>query len=158
MATELTLGQIRNTNLSKLYEKLLKQESLTSFEIKGFYQLSILFINRGNRDVKNFGYKLLLKTAFAEGNLRPIYDASINLGYYPVTEFISRQFEDTNDFIKIMNASFVENFRNDGIYLTEQQNEMIEQFRENNDKTVSVIAPTSYGKSEIKFIINSDFP
>lgn len=156
MATELTLGQIRNTNLSKLYEKLLKQESLTSFEIKGFYQLSILFINRGNRDVKNFGYKLLLKTAFAEGNLRPIYDASINLGYYPVTEFISRQFEDTNDFIKIMNASFVENFRNDGIYLTEQQNEMIEQFRENNDKTVSVIAPTSYGKSELIMNLISD--
>ena len=156
MATELTLGQIRNTKITHFYDKLLKHEPLTDSEIKGLYQLAILFINKGNSDVQNFGYKLLLKTAFHEGNLRPIYDASINLGYYPVTEFISRQFNDTNDFIKIINSSFLENFRNNGIYLTEQQSEMINHFKENNDKTVSVVAPTSYGKSELIMNLISD--
>lgn len=149
MATELTLGQIRNTKISELYDKLIRHDSLTDGEVKCLYQLAIIFMNRGNSDVRNFGYKLLLKSAFHEGNLRPIYDASINLGYYPVTEFISRQFEDANEFIKIMNASFLENFRINEIYLTEQQSEMIIRFKENNDRTVSVIAPTSYGKSEL---------
>lgn len=149
MSNKLSLRQIRDTEIFRIYGKLLKQERLTDSEIRCIYHLAIIFINRGNYDVRNFGYKLLLKTAFHEGNLRPIYDVSINLGYYPVTEFISRQYHDTNDFIKIMNASFLENFKIDSIYLTEQQNEMISQFKENYDKTVAVIAPTSYGKSEL---------
>lgn len=149
MLNNLSLKQIKETEFYRIYDKLLKNEHLTDSEIKCIYHLAIIFTNRGNPDVQKLGYKLLLKTAFYEKNLRPIYDITLNLGYYPVTEFINRQYNDTNDFIKIMNAAFLENYKVNGIYLTEQQSEMINKFKEYYDKTVAVVAPTSYGKSEL---------
>lgn len=146
---ELTLGQLRNTKLSQLYYKLIKNESLSDKEIQIIYQLAIIFLNKGDKHVKKFGYKMLLKASLSKYNYQAIYDISINLGYYPITELINRTFDFSENFITMINSSFLENFNRDGIYYTEQQNEMINLFKENNDKTVTVVAPTSYGKSEL---------
>ncbi len=147
--TNLTLSRIRNTNLLTLYEKLIREEALSVIEIQALYKLSLIFINKGDKHTKKFGYKILLKTAFYDRVNRPIYDVTLNLGYYPITKLIENQYDENSHFINLFISAFLENFKEKEIYLTEQQLKMITEFRDNNDETVSVIAPTSYGKSEL---------
>ena len=150
--TEITLGQIRNTNFLSLYHKLIKEADLSEMEIQALYKLALIFMNKGNIQVKKLGYKILLKTSFYEKNHRPLYDVSLNLGYYPVTKFIDKVEDSNNHFLSLFMSSFLDNYKEDNIYLTEQQKKMINIFEEKNTETLAIIAPTSYGKSQL--IIN----
>ena len=149
---EITLGQIRNTNFLSLYHKLIKEADLSEIEIQGLYKLALIFMNKGNIQVKKLGYKILLKTSFYENNHRPLYDVSLNLGYYPVTKFIDNFEDGNNHFLNLFMSAFLDNYKDGNIYLTEQQKEMINIFEEKNTETLAIIAPTSYGKSQL--IIN----
>ncbi len=96
--TEITLAKIRNTDFISLYQKLIKGTNLSETKIQSLYKLALIFMNRGNIQVKKLGYKILLKTSFYENNNRPLYDVSLNLGYYPITKFIDRGKNSNNHF------------------------------------------------------------
>ncbi|MDX9917801.1 MAG: DEAD/DEAH box helicase [Gudongella sp.] len=147
---ELTIGQIRNTDFLKLYEKLILNEDLAANEIQNLYKLALIFINRGNDIVQRFGYKILLKTSLYEKSYIPLYDISINFGYYPLTKILENIIaSDEDSFIQLLLSSFLENYRSDDIYFTEQQKQLVEGYKDDNNATVAVVAPTSYGKSEL---------
>jgi hypothetical protein len=147
---ELSIGQIRNTDFLKLYEKLILNEDLAASEIQSLYKLALIFLNRGNDIVKRFGYKVLLKTSLYEKSYIPLYDISINFGYYPLTKILENIIaNDVDSFIQLLLSSFLENYRSDDIYFTEQQKQLVEGYKDDNNATVAVVAPTSYGKSEL---------
>ena len=152
---EITLAKLRRTRFFELYKKLIIKSKISDFQLQGLYKLAIIFLNRGDDQVRKLGYKVLLKSSFYENLYRPIYDVSVNLGYYPITKFIDNMSDDNekNHFLNLFLSSFLENFKQKNIYLTEQQEMMIKVFEERNSNTIAVIAPTSYGKSEL--IINS---
>lgn len=49
----------------------------------------------------------------------------------------------------MFNSAFIENFHKGQVYMSEQQYELDNFFTSKNFETVSVIAPTSYGKTEL---------
>ncbi|MFA5374279.1 MAG: DEAD/DEAH box helicase [Dehalococcoidia bacterium] len=70
----------------------------------------------------------------------------------PVTKFIENRYQALSktgdDFSSILTAAYMESFRQDEIYLTSEQKRMI-AFHSERTESLAVIAPTSYGKSQM---------
>jgi superfamily II DNA or RNA helicase len=151
---KITLRDIRKTNFSEIYEKLLKENYLIEEEIAHLLKVGVLFLNCENEDVKKLGYRIILFCSNHTDNYVPLYDAAINLGYIPVAKFIENMPRNAdkfnNSFFKLFTSSFKENFKQDSLYATSQQLDLSINFKESiNNETVAVVAPTSYGKSEL---------
>jgi hypothetical protein len=101
--------------------------------------------------IKNLGYRIILIYCNRFEEYRPLYELSINLGFIPIAKLIesSEKLVDNISFFTEFNAAYIENFHDNSIYKSEQQYEMYEFFEKNNHSTISIIAPTSYGKTEL---------
>lgn len=82
---------------------------------------------------------------------RCIYEIAINKGLYPISRYIEHNLVDKTqkNFYTEWNDAFTEHYIQNDICHSEQQHDLIEFFKSNGDKTLSIIAPTSYGKSEL---------
>ncbi|MFW6311614.1 MAG: DEAD/DEAH box helicase [Nanoarchaeota archaeon] len=151
--SDLTLRQLRNTNFSTLYKKLLTSSSLNNIEKEKILEIAILFLNSSNKTLQELGYRMVLRYSNKFKNYVPLYDVAINKGYIPITKFIENEilideFPKENFFNNYI-ASFEEIFRKEDIYLTKEQYELNTYFEENNKENLAIVAPTSYGKSEL---------
>ena len=81
----------------------------------------------------------------------PLYEIAVNKGLYPVSKFIEKHYIDDSkrNFFTEWNDAFVEQYVSGEICRSEQQNSLVHFFESKKEDTVSVIAPTSYGKSEL---------
>lgn len=154
----LTLARLRNTNFKEIYGKLVVGETKARIEFEKLLALAIIFINnKSNADISRLGYRILVFYCNFTKDYKPLYDVAINEGLIPVVKLIENlekykiKFE--SSFFRSFFSSYSENFKRGNIYLSDQQLELFSFFEENQDKTVSVVAPTSYGKSEL--IINT---
>ena len=70
---------------------------------------------------------------------------------YPISKFIEQRYIDDNrkNFFTEWNDAFTEQYASGDIYQSEQQHSLVNFFDEKKNDTLSVIAPTSYGKSEL---------
>ena len=150
---DLSLRIIRDTDFIKLYNKVIFESEPNYNEKYSFLKLAVMFLNVKNQAVNDLGYRMVLKYSNKFKDFIPLYDVSINKGFIPVSKFIEEKILNSispkesffYDFIK----SFEENFRLNDIYLTEEQYQLNEFFEENNFNNISIVAPTSYGKSEL---------
>lgn len=148
----LRLKEIRKTNIKDLYEKLITNFDLTKQELLALLKLAVIFINENDIDTKKFGYRILLIYSNRYEDYRPLFDISINVGFFPISKYIESIIYENNNqesFINSITSAFMENFRKDKVYLTIQQSKLYTFLEKNNASTVSIVAPTSYGKSEI---------
>jgi len=149
----LTLNRLRNTNFDSLYKKLVVGQSVTEKEYKKLLTLAIIFINELDENIFKLGYRIIVLYCNQTKDYKPLYDVAINKGLYPIVKVIEKNerynWEIEKSFLKLFQSSFGENYKFNEIYLSEQQNDLFTFFNESNEKTVSVIAPTSYGKSEL---------
>lgn len=148
----LTIQDIKKTEFKNLYEKLLLNQDLNQKEIVALLKLAIIFINEKEIYIKNFGYRILLIYSNIYKDYRALFDISINEGFIPVSKYIATSiYEDYQEasFFNLFTSSFMENFKKNNIYLTYQQVAINEFLDKHKNSTVSIIAPTSYGKSEI---------
>lgn len=148
----LTIQDIKKTAFKNLYEKLLLNQELNQKEIIALLKLAIIFINEKEIYIKNFGYRILLIYSNAYKNYKALFDISINEGFIPVSKYIATSiYEDYKEtsFFNLFTSSFMENFKKNNIYLTYQQVEINTFLDKHKDSTISIVAPTSYGKSEI---------
>ncbi|MMZ52190.1 ski2-like helicase [compost metagenome] len=149
----LTLNRLRNTNFNDLFKNLAVGESLTQLEYKKLLSLAIIFINESDPNIFKLGYRIIVFYCNQTKDYKPLYDIALNKGLYPIVKTIeknenySSQIEES--FFKLFQSSFGENYRSNNIYLSEQQKDLFTFFNENQEESVSVIAPTSYGKSEL---------
>ena len=81
----------------------------------------------------------------------PLYEIAVNKGLYPVSKFIEQHYIDDSkrNFFTEWNDAFTEQYVSGEVCRSEQQNSLVHFFESKKDDTVSVIAPTSYGKSEL---------
>ncbi|MEI6528671.1 MAG: DEAD/DEAH box helicase family protein, partial [bacterium] len=81
----------------------------------------------------------------------PLYDVSINKNYIPVARFIEQKYlisnDKRNDFLGTLMSAYEDNFKLNEIYLSQGQKEL-NIFSEKQNNYI-MVAPTSYGKSEI---------
>lgn len=148
----LTLRDIREPIFKNLYEKLLLNQTLSPQEIVTLLKLAIIFINEKEIYIKNFGYRILLIYSNIYKDYKALFDISINEGFIPVSKYIATSiYEDYHEtsFFNLLTSSFMETFKKNNIYLTYQQVAINEFLDQNKNSTVSIVAPTSYGKSEI---------
>ncbi|WP_433897907.1 hypothetical protein [Pseudomonas sp. PSE1(2024)] len=150
---ELTLRQLANTSFSGIYRKLLSKEKLSDRESIQLLSISIVLINQQCSNLKRLGYRIALFYGNVSGNYDALNEIAINNGLIPVSSVISAEEElggdrkDSFGFNYI--SSYIDNFRDGGMVLTEQQMDLRRYFLEKNEGSIAVIAPTSYGKSEL---------
>ncbi len=149
----ISLRVVRNTNISQLYNKLLRREDLDNREKEAILQIALLLLNAGDEYCQELGYRIVVLYSNHFFDYKPLYDIAINKGFIPVAksiekvEAISHYFQ--IDFFSLFLSSFTETYRTNGVYQTSEQLILSRYFAEEADLGVAVVAPTSYGKSEL---------
>ena len=160
--SSLTLRKLKNTRFPELYEKLVIGNELSNSDKRKMLQIALILLNTDDNVLQKLGYRMILKYSNMSGDYIPLYDVSINEGYIPISKYIEMSYlqdsEKHNSFMFNFISSFEENFRKGDIYLTEEQLDLNEFFDMNNSASISVVAPTSYGKSELIMSCISDNP
>lgn len=147
---ELTIRIIKNTGFCELYRRFLIDDMKTS-DYGKMLSLAIIFINCGEPVVKRLGYRIITIYSNRTGDILPLYEESINSGLYPISKRIEETLDPDNktSFFMEFNSALIESFLKDGKYLTWQQNELFNFYNNYIDESVSVVAPTSYGKTDL---------
>ena len=149
---ELTLKRLTNTSFVDLYKKLITNKVLSEDEKFKLLQLALVFFNSSNKDIKELGYRIIVIFCNKFQFYQPLYEIAINDGLYPIAKFIEMKMQKNNIHTEL-NSIFLERYTNKNIVMTYEQFQLNEFYNNNADESVAVIAPTSYGKSEL--IINS---
>ncbi len=153
---QLLLKEFRKTLPSSFFEKsylkLQLNKELDDIEIQHLLKNAVIFINFGDVDLQKLGYKIIVSYSNKHSDYKPLYDFSINKGYIPISKQIELQHTtDTNfddHFFNLFFSSFQENFKEKNYYISNGQKKLIEFSSQSNSNFV-LVAPTSYGKSEI---------
>lgn len=151
MKFDLTLAKIKNTDFELLYDKFIVGEKLTLKEYETLLAIGICFTNADDIRVQRLGYRIIVDYCNQTVNYIPLYEISVNKGLYPISKFIERYYinAEKRNFFTEWNDAFTEQYADGEIYRSEQQDSLVEFFTNRVTDTVSVIAPTSYGKSDL---------
>ncbi|MCT3086238.1 DEAD/DEAH box helicase [Lactococcus lactis] len=147
-----------NEQVKKSIEELLYIKSeLSNFEAEYLLSVALVFIreyedNSNNKMFIEYAYFIIAKVSYKTNDYRALYDFSVNYGYFP----IAKKILDLNLIPNLtMNHIFtelaIEEFSDGTKVQTLEQKNVFSAVLEDENKSVSFIAPTSYGKSELIF-------
>lgn len=150
MSDALTLRIIRASKLAELLKSLYFSME-TKAQSLAVLKIALLFLNNEKQVIKEFGYRLLLKYSNKTKDFVPLYDIAALLGFIPIMSMLKNQsLLPTNEgFLDTLMASYRENFKAGDIYQTENQSALFQEFSDSVNKNLAVVAPTSYGKSQL---------
>jgi len=150
---ELTIRKLGNTKFKDLYFQLLKGDELGNTQTVKLLAIAVLLLNHKTPEIRRLGYRIILFYGNATGQYQALYDVALDSGLHPVSAVISSYFSDddhrSESFIRNIVGSYVDTFRDQGIVLTEQQDALRTFVQSEYRKSSVVVAPTSYGKSEL---------
>lgn len=164
------LSELKNTNQFKnTYYKLIQNDSNLTIEEQKFILLSaILFFNFYNNDnrFKSFfklAYYIILKYSQLFNDFKPLYDISIQIGFFPICNILfdeqKVELDNLSSMISynLIKSKFI-NKRENYIETLDQYNS-VNQLLESKFNTLAYIAPTSFGKSSLisTFLIQKKF-
>lgn len=151
MKYDLTLAKIRNTDFASLYDRFIAGEKLSQKQYEILLAIAICFTNADDTNVQQLGYRIVVEYCNQTNDYIPLYEIAVNKGLYPVSKFIEQHYIDDSkrNFFTEWNDAFTEQYVSGEVCRSEQQNSLVHFFESKKDDTVSVIAPTSYGKSEL---------
>ncbi|WP_188051743.1 DEAD/DEAH box helicase [Flavobacterium sp. GP15] len=153
--------EIKSTFFDSSYKKLQLNLDLNETEIHHLLKNAIIFSNFGDSDLQKLAYKIIVTYSNKYNDYKPLYDFAINKGYIPISKLVESKYSNNNiddHFFNLFFSSFQENFKEKNYYISNGQKKLIE-FSSNNNSNFVLIAPTSYGKSEIiveKVLSNKD--
>ncbi|WP_311971437.1 DEAD/DEAH box helicase [Pseudomonas baltica] len=103
--------------------------------------------------IKRLGYRIILFYGNLTGRYEALYDVALHHGLHPVSAVIGNNFPEddyrSDSFIRQIVGSYVDTFRDQGMVLTEQQEALRTFVQSEYEHSSVVVAPTSYGKSEL---------
>lgn len=150
MEKNLTLKSIRKTSFTQLYFPFISRKKLTNSQYECLLSVAILCLNADNTDIKKLGYRIIVEFCNQTGYYAPLYEIAINQGLYPISKFIeSNTPAEYKNFFTEWNDAYTEQFHKGNLYQSEMQKELDEFFKSQINTNVAIIAPTSYGKSEL---------
>ncbi len=149
-----SLQVVRNTDFLGLYKKLLIVDfQLSLSEKKALLEIAIIMINEGDESVRKLGQRIIILYANRYQDYVPLYDLALNLGHIPILKSIERinQFKErlNSRFNSVFLSSSAEIYKSKDFYLTVEQKSLNDFFLNKSEQTIAVVAPTSYGKSEL---------
>ena len=154
-----------NEIFSNSIKKLFLNKELNRDELAFLLSCVILFLKKYEKDNReksclSFAYFILLKVALVNNYYLPLYDISINMGWYPISRFIfEKELIDDIDFSQIVADARVDKYEFEGIIETyKQKNNRIDLLNSDIDEK-AYIAPTSFGKSKLiqEFLKRQDY-
>ncbi|NRT12524.1 DEAD/DEAH box helicase [Flavobacterium sp. 14A] len=156
-----------NSFFNSCFKKLVLNISLNYEESQYILSSAIIFFRYYNNDKRlkgffNIAYYIILKYSFIHKQFKPLYDISLQIGFYPISDYLIKNnlLEEVNLHEALINKEIR------SIYSKESYIETIEQFNRSKDvfeniksKDTAYIAPTSFGKSSIirDVIIQNNF-
>jgi hypothetical protein len=159
MKKDISLGKIKHHSFSMFYKVLLtsyvrlfRHEDLNEDDRKTVLSLIVLFMNQSDRMMQRLAYRMALAYGNKTKDLVPLHDIALNWGLIPVAAMIRKiKFPDikADRFLPEIVETYIEKFRDRETLETEAQVRLKRFFLANYDRSVAVIAPTSYGKSEL---------
>lgn len=146
--------KLKDSDFQVSYNKMLLNIELHENEKLHLLKTAIYLLNFGDIDLQKLGYKIIVNYSIKNSDYKPLYDVAINKDYIPISKLIERKHFNEEyieeHFFNLFFSSYQENFKNENYYLSSGQKSLIEFSKNTND--FILVAPTSYGKSEI--IIN----
>jgi len=145
----LSLQRMKNAGLPNIWKRFLlgpyeKKDRITAL------QMIMLFIASGDSEIRRLGYRLSLLYAKHCKDASPLHSVASMIGLVPVSKISGIKENIKEDsFVTAVRESFAESLKDDKIYLTAGQKELEETFLAQIDKAISIVAPTSYGKSSL---------
>ena len=146
----LNLRRMKNTDLPSVWGKYLLGPYTNELK-SSVLQLIFLFTSSKDDLIRNLGYRLALLYTKQSDDTSVIHAISSMSGLAPVTEISKELLNDNNDqqtsVVSLAREALSESLKEGDIYLTIGQSILKNQFLNHTQMAVSVIAPTSYGKS-----------
>ncbi|MCK5613674.1 DEAD/DEAH box helicase, partial [Candidatus Pacearchaeota archaeon] len=145
----------KNKIFRSIITKLILQEELSEREKIYILTCAILFLKVYQADMRlisyaDFAYSIILRYSLTSGDYRPLYDFSVNFGFYPITEAILKQNLVEQNIEDSFIRSELESFRHQSGYIeTFHQSDQRKKFMDDKAHEKAYIAPTSFGKSSI---------
>ena len=151
MKNDLTIAKIKHTDFAELYDKFIIEKKLNQKQYETLLAIAICFTNADDINVQQWGYRIVVEYCNQTQDYMPLYEIAINKGLYPVSKFIERHYidDDQRNFFTEWNDAFTEQYISGNICRSEQQDALIKFFEKKYNNTISISAPTSYGKSEL---------
>ncbi|MDO8272434.1 MAG: DEAD/DEAH box helicase [Gammaproteobacteria bacterium] len=159
---EITLARIRHPNnldestFLSLYRRLiLGDKTLTDGEKVFLLKLGVYFLNSKDDNVERLGYRIILRYSNLYEDYIPLYEVSLSRDYIPITKFIEKRYfnvaRERETFSQLFIEAYQEGFKLEGdessIYRSLGQ--IILDAFSDEEENIAVVAPTSYGKSEM---------
>lgn len=150
MSDDLTLRKLKNTSFPALYSEFI-QNNITDNGLLSILSIAIVLINTKDESLQRLGYHIIVEHCNRTQYYFPLYELAINYGLYPISSFIEHHYvsDDEKNFYTYWNDAYTQHYRNNAIVFTNQQLSLYNFFSQNTNTNVSVVAPTSYGKSEL---------
>lgn len=170
MSEKAQLTALKNsTEFNSIFSKLLIGDNSISESEKEYILLcALLFFKVYNNDNRyksyfRLGYYIILKYSLLFKDFQPLYDISMQIGFYPICKTILNK-----DLLQINSISGLLSYKiinEKFINIRERYLETLEQYRASNIllnsnlKSLVYIAPTSFGKSSLikDFIIHNSY-
>lgn len=148
---ELTIRRIKNTEFPTLYMKLLMNQELSVFEREQLLKIAIVLINSSNQHIKQLGYRIIVVYSNRFKDYVPLYEISLNQELYPISRFIEENLmcQQRRNFFVELNSAYSSIYDKENRCQSGEQYKLNSFYYENIGKTVSVVAPTSYGKTDL---------
>lgn len=159
---KLTLRKLYNTEFPELYKKLQIGVELSDIELEKILSIGIFLARSDNKNLKRLGYRLFLLYSKITDDYKPLYELSLNKGLIPISQFIENNLNYSEKYGNLyteINSIENDEFRWNNSYKTIGQFELFRKAEESKLQSQIIVAPTSYGKTELilSFIDHTKF-
>ncbi len=141
--------------LEKAYQKLLLGEILSYEESSLLLATAICLLKEYDLDKTKkmffeLSYEIIARYSISTGDYKPLYDFSVNYGFFPIVDYILEHDKDFNQSVTdIINKVTIDKYRTEKFIPTIQQYNAYEGVLSDDNNDISFVAPTSFGKSEL---------
>lgn len=156
MAIEITYrklrhdGNLRGSRFLELYTRLSLTQPLTDDEYQELLSFAVIFMRQGDSTVAKLGYRIVVQYSLDTADFEPLIDIADQYEIMPVLAAIRRVNPVTlegESLQNIMSIAHGKNFKDGDITRTREQ--LALQAFNRSQPQAAIIAPTSYGKSEM---------
>lgn len=159
---KLTLRKLYNTEFSELYKKLQICVELSDIELEKILSIGIFLTGLDNKNLQRLGYRLFLLYSKITDDYKPLYELSLNKGLIPISKFIENDLNYSGKYGNLyteINSIESDEFKWNNSYKTIGQFELFKKAAESTLQSQIIVAPTSYGKTELilSFIDHTKF-
>ena len=138
------------------FEKLSVNNDLSYDEKSYILATAILFLRHYEKDKRyrtyaDIAYYIILKYSYTYRDYEPLYDFSINFGFFPIVQkLLMEELYEEDQLVNLILSYRINEFRNSSDYYeTLEQNLQSKKFLDDQSNEKAYLAPTSFGKSSI---------